>query len=46
MVRANRVDCPAMVRFGGAGPFASLANAAICGCATQFGTRICSRLLS
>src|SRR5437870_11519983 len=40
------VFCPCIDRTGGMFSFANLANAAICGCATQFGTRICSRLVS
>src|SRR5207237_7563880 len=46
MVLLMRVLCPSSARTGGVFSFASLANAAICGWATQFGTRICSRLLS
>src|SRR5436309_802297 len=46
MVLLIIVFCPSSTRTGGVFSFASLANAAICGWATQFGTRICSRLLS
>ena len=37
---------PVITRAGAMLPFASLANAAMRGCVTQLGTRICSRLES
>src|SRR5579864_5334632 len=46
MVRVIRVFCPAMDRVAFAVPFANLANAAICGWATQLETRISSRFVS
>src|SRR5207302_6587269 len=46
MVLLIRVLCPSSARTGGVFSFANLANAAICGWATQLGTRISSRLLS
>src|SRR5215471_14955548 len=46
MVLLILVFCPSSARTGGVFSFANLAKAAICGCATQFGTRISSRLLS
>src|SRR5438093_4913071 len=46
MVRDNLLAWPYTVRAGAWPPFANLANAAICGWATQFGTRIWSRFVS
>jgi hypothetical protein len=46
MVLLIFVFCPSSARTGGVFSFANLAKAAICGWATQFGTRISSRLLS
>src|SRR5437879_10007606 len=46
MVRLIMVLWPSSARTGIVFSFASLANTAICGVLTQFGTRYCSRLLS
>src|SRR4026209_2141850 len=46
MVRVKSVFCPEMARVGLEPPFASLANAATCGWATQLLTRISSRFES
>ena len=46
VVRLNRVSCPWITLAGATFPFASLANAAIRGWLTQFGTRISCRFVS
>ena len=43
-VLASRVCPPSMTLTGAVFPFANLANIAIRGLATQFGTRICCRV--
>jgi hypothetical protein len=46
IVRVNIVFWPAITRLGLAPPFPNLGKAPIWGWATQFGTRISSRLVS